>query len=45
MKLMWFHLMPYAELFKDFRENNPSVWVDLSQCAELPAFLPKLAAE
>ncbi len=30
MKLMWFHLMPYTELPDDFREKNPSVWVDIS---------------
>ena len=29
MKLMWFHLMPYTELPDDFREANPSVWVDI----------------
>ncbi|WP_428487713.1 hypothetical protein [Rhodopila sp.] len=29
MKLMWFHLMPYTELPADFREANPSVWVDI----------------
>ncbi len=29
MKLMWFHLMPYTELPPDFREKNPSVWVDI----------------
>jgi alkanesulfonate monooxygenase SsuD/methylene tetrahydromethanopterin reductase-like flavin-dependent oxidoreductase (luciferase family) len=29
MKLMWFHLMPYTELPDDFREKNPSVWVDI----------------
>jgi alkanesulfonate monooxygenase SsuD/methylene tetrahydromethanopterin reductase-like flavin-dependent oxidoreductase (luciferase family) len=29
MKLMWFHLMPYTELPEDFREANPSVWVDI----------------
>src|SRR3982750_1780107 len=29
MKQMWFHLMPYAELPDDFREKNPSVWVDI----------------
>mgnify|MGYP003675766655 FL=1 len=30
MKLLWFHLMPYTELPDDFREKNPSVWVDIS---------------
>src|SRR3546814_18539502 len=30
MKLLWFHLMPYTELPDDFRETNPSVWVDIS---------------
>jgi alkanesulfonate monooxygenase SsuD/methylene tetrahydromethanopterin reductase-like flavin-dependent oxidoreductase (luciferase family) len=29
MKQMWFHLMPYTELPDDFREKNPSVWVDI----------------
>ncbi len=29
MKLLWFHLMPYTELPDDFREQNPSVWVDI----------------
>lgn len=30
MKLMWFHLMPYTELPEDFRDKNPSVWVDIN---------------
>jgi hypothetical protein len=30
MKLMWFHLMPYTELPEDFRDKNPSVWVEPS---------------
>ena len=29
MKLLWFHLMPYTELPKDFREKNSGVWVDI----------------
>ncbi len=29
MKLMWFHLMPYTELPANFRDANPSVWVDI----------------
>ncbi len=29
MKFMWFHLMPYTELPEDFRDKNPSVWVDI----------------
>lgn len=29
MKFMWFHLMPYTELPEDFRDNHPSVWVDI----------------
>src|SRR5579872_2082624 len=29
MKQLWFHLMPYTELPEDFRENHPSVWVDI----------------
>jgi alkanesulfonate monooxygenase SsuD/methylene tetrahydromethanopterin reductase-like flavin-dependent oxidoreductase (luciferase family) len=29
MKLMWFHLMPYTELPKDFKQKHPSVWVDI----------------
>ena len=29
MKMLWFHLMPYTELPDDFRQTNPSVWVDI----------------
>jgi alkanesulfonate monooxygenase SsuD/methylene tetrahydromethanopterin reductase-like flavin-dependent oxidoreductase (luciferase family) len=29
MRLLWFHLMPYTELPEDFRDKNPSVWVDV----------------
>jgi alkanesulfonate monooxygenase SsuD/methylene tetrahydromethanopterin reductase-like flavin-dependent oxidoreductase (luciferase family) len=29
MKILWFHLMPYTELPDDFRDKNPSVWVDI----------------
>ncbi len=29
MKQLWFHLMPYTELPDDFRDNHPSVWVDV----------------
>jgi alkanesulfonate monooxygenase SsuD/methylene tetrahydromethanopterin reductase-like flavin-dependent oxidoreductase (luciferase family) len=29
MKSLWFHLMPYTELPDDFRDRNPSVWVDI----------------
>ncbi len=29
MKFLWFHLMPYTELPDDFRDHNPSVWVDI----------------
>ena len=29
MKLMWFHLMPYTELPDNFRDEHPSVWVDI----------------
>ncbi len=29
MKVLWFHLMPYTELPDDFREQHPSVWVDI----------------
>ena len=29
MKFMWFHLIPYTELPDDFRDTNPSVWVDI----------------
>ena len=29
MKFMWFHLMPYTELPEDFRDQHPSVWVDI----------------
>lgn len=29
MKQLWFHLMPYTDLPEDFRDNHPSVWVDV----------------
>jgi alkanesulfonate monooxygenase SsuD/methylene tetrahydromethanopterin reductase-like flavin-dependent oxidoreductase (luciferase family) len=29
MKLLFFHLMPYAELPEDFRERHGGVWVDI----------------
>jgi alkanesulfonate monooxygenase SsuD/methylene tetrahydromethanopterin reductase-like flavin-dependent oxidoreductase (luciferase family) len=29
MRLMWFHLMPYTELPDGFRDQHPSVWVDI----------------
>ena len=29
MKLLWFHLMPYKELPENFRDNHPSIWVDI----------------
>ncbi len=29
MKMLFFHLMPYKELPEDFRERNPSIWVDI----------------
>ncbi|MGA9866791.1 MAG: LLM class flavin-dependent oxidoreductase [Acetobacteraceae bacterium] len=29
MKSMWFHLMPYTELPEDFKQQHPSVWVDI----------------
>jgi hypothetical protein len=29
MKLMWFHPMPYTELPDDFRQQHPSVSVDI----------------
>jgi len=29
MKLLWFHLMPYTELPDDFKQQHPSVWVDI----------------
>lgn len=29
MKLLWFHLMPYTDLPDDFRDQHPSVWVDI----------------
>ncbi len=29
MKMLFFHLMPYTELPEDFREKNPSIWVDI----------------
>lgn len=30
MKSLWFHLMPYTDLPDDFRDKNPSVWVDIA---------------
>ena len=29
MKILWFHLMPYTELPDSFKEDHPSVWVDI----------------
>jgi hypothetical protein len=29
MKFTWFNLMPWPDLPGDFRETNPSVWVDI----------------
>ncbi|MCZ6659197.1 MAG: LLM class flavin-dependent oxidoreductase [Gammaproteobacteria bacterium] len=29
MKNLWFHLMPYKELPDEFREEHPSVWVNI----------------
>ena len=29
MQLMWFHPMPRTELPEDFRDANPSVWIDI----------------
>jgi alkanesulfonate monooxygenase SsuD/methylene tetrahydromethanopterin reductase-like flavin-dependent oxidoreductase (luciferase family) len=29
MKLLWFHLMPYTDLPSDFKQQHPSVWVDI----------------
>ena len=29
MILMWFHLIPYTELPKNFRETNDAVWIDI----------------
>ena len=29
MNVLFFHLMPYAELPADFRERHPSIWVDI----------------
>ncbi|MBM3559068.1 MAG: LLM class flavin-dependent oxidoreductase, partial [Alphaproteobacteria bacterium] len=29
MKNCWFHLMPYTDLPENFRDKNPSVWVDI----------------
>ena len=29
MNFLWFHLMPYMDLPADFRQNNPSVWVNI----------------
>ena len=36
MKLMWFHLMPYAELPEDFKQKYPPVWVDIHSAREYP---------
>ena len=30
MKNLWFHLMPYKDLPDNFRETEPSVWVDIN---------------
>lgn len=29
MNLLFFHLMPYTELPETFREDHPSIWVDI----------------
>ena len=29
MKQLWFHLMPYTDLPDDFKQQHPSVWVDI----------------
>ena len=29
MNVLFFHLMPYADLPDDFRESHPSIWVDI----------------
>jgi len=29
MKNLWFHLMPYKDLPDNFREEHPSIWVDI----------------
>ncbi len=37
MNFLWFHLMPYMDLPADFRETNPSVWVDINPALFDPA--------
>jgi alkanesulfonate monooxygenase SsuD/methylene tetrahydromethanopterin reductase-like flavin-dependent oxidoreductase (luciferase family) len=29
VKLLWFHLMPYTDLPENFKDEHPSVWVDI----------------
>ena len=29
MRFLWFHLMPYKDLPKDFKKENNSIWVDV----------------
>ena len=29
MRFLWFHLMPYKDLPKDFKKENSSIWVDV----------------
>ena len=28
MRFLWFHLMPYQDLPKDFKQTHNSIWVD-----------------
>ncbi len=37
MKLLWFHLMPYTDLPSDFKQQHPSVWVDIDPALFDPA--------
>ena len=29
MRVLWFHLMPFTDLPKDFKKNHNSIWVDM----------------
>ena len=37
MNFLWFHLMPYMDLPADFRQNYPSVWVNIDPALFDPA--------
>jgi alkanesulfonate monooxygenase SsuD/methylene tetrahydromethanopterin reductase-like flavin-dependent oxidoreductase (luciferase family) len=45
MKLLWFHLMPYARLPEDFRQRHNSVWVDLDRSLFDPVYAHRLYNE